>query len=199
MDGSTTYCILQCCGCDTAFFRSTEYHSESVNYGYDRFTGEEYREADLDIKYWPSPAARERPDWLILVESFNSNLYSIVEQTYRAIDNNILTLAAIGIRTSVECSANAFGINTNQSFQKILIDLEKEGRIGESEKDLLVTVVEAGNAAAHRGWSPKIDQFDILMAVVEQFLHRNIVLQAQAGDIRSTVPTREPKPAKSAF
>lgn len=168
-----------------------------MNYGFDRFTGEEWMEPDLIVKYWPSPVARERPEWLVLTDSFDSNLYSIVDQIYAAIDNNILTLAAIGIRTAIECSAYVFGIDTNQSFNKILMDLQDAGRIGESEKELLSTVVEAGNAAAHRGWSPKIDQFDVLMAALEQFLYRNIVLQKQADDVRSVVPRRNAVQKKS--
>jgi hypothetical protein len=58
------------------------------------------------------------------------------------------------------------------------------------EKDALDAVAGAGNASAHRGYSPTAERLSRIFDIIENFLHRAFVLAPAAADIRRTTPPR---------
>jgi hypothetical protein len=64
------------------------------------------------------------------------------------------------------------------------------GHISAQEKDALDAVADAGNASAHRGYSPTAERLSRIFDIIENFLHRAFVLAPAAADIRSTTPPR---------
>ena len=79
------------------------------------------------------------------------------------------------------CSSDCkLGVDPALPFNKKLNSLEQMGKIGKSEKELSKILTDAGGAAAHRGWKPRIRQLDTLMTIGEQFLHRTIILEGRS-------------------
>ncbi len=60
--------------------------------------------------------------------------------------------------------------------------------IARTEEDVLV---DAGSAAAHRGWRPKPEELNTMMDVVETFLHRSFILDEGIKKLKAAIP---PKP-----
>jgi hypothetical protein len=156
--GETDYRILRCCGCDAVYFQKAEVFSENMDYPYHPVTGETQAEYIVDYSYWPSPLKRTRPEWLNDLISIDKKLYDIMGEVYTALDNDLKVLTAIGIRTSFDRGTELLNVDPAKSFFEKLNDLWSSGKIGQSEKDTLEVLSDAGGAAAHRGWEPTIDR-----------------------------------------
>ena len=83
------------------------------------------------------------------------------------------------------------GVDPALGFNEKLDALLGRGKIGQSERETLEVLTDAGGAAAHRGWKPTITQLDTLMTIGEQFLYRTIILKGQAKALKSKIPPRQ--------
>ncbi len=191
IDGSDTYYILECCGCETTFFRHDSYFSEDDDYDYDPKTGNTVLIPTIRTSYWPSLERRSRPDWLPMVEHRDAVLGSLIQQLYTALDSGLTVLAAIGVRTAFDRATSVLGIDSKETFAQKLETLFRSGRIGETEKYILDALIDAGSAAAHRGWSPQAHQLDTMMDVLEAFLHRHFVQRERAAALQADTPKRD--------
>jgi hypothetical protein len=192
IDGSDTYYILECCGCETKFFRHETYFSEYDHYDYDPQTGDTVVIPTVRTTYWPPLERRSRPEWLYSAEHRDAVLGSLLQQLYTALDSALTVLAAIGIRTAFDRATLVLGIDPKKTFEQKLHKLLDDGWIGATERDILAALIDAGNAAAHRGWSPEAHQLDTMMDVLEAFLHRHFVLRDGASKLRADTPKRIP-------
>lgn len=174
--------ILRCMGCDAVYYRKEEWCSEDDPGG--------------KITYWPAPSKRKRPAWAVNLMEEDYALYGLVMETYEALNNDALVLAAIGLRTVFDRASEKMGVDPSLQFDKKLDALEGMGKIGRSEKETIEILTDAGGAAAHRGWKPTIKQLDTLMTVCEQFLHRTIILDSQARALKSKIPPRQKRKKK---
>lgn len=187
VSGQTTHRLLKCRGCGTVYLRLDEVYSEDIP-EVDSRTGEQ----SLPIKttYWPAPARRATPGWLVELLLEDNDLYSLLGDVYTALDNDLRVLAAIGIRTVFDRASELLGIDPNRTFAQKLEDLLAAGKVGAGEKEILKVLTDAGSAAAHRGWKPRLEELDAMMGIIESFLHRNFVLPHQARRLREAVPRR---------
>ena len=105
-------------------------------------------------------------------------------------NNELHVLSAIGIRTAFDRASELLGVDPAKNFLEKLTELVHLGKIGSSEKDTLDALTDAGNAAAHRGWSPSQKELDTMMNIIEGFLHRTFILAAAAKSLKQNVPAR---------
>jgi hypothetical protein len=187
--GSIDYRILKCAGCNTVYFQSEEVCSEGELE--DRLIDGEYRTVLKPvITHFPIPVTRKKPEWSDRLWRIDSQLRSLFDDLYIAIDNSLNVLAAIGIRTTFDRASELLGVDPAKPFVKKLEELTQKGIIGGKEHEILDTLTDAGNAAAHRGWRPDTQELDTLMAVLETFIHRAFILGDATKDLRSRVPAR---------
>ena len=95
---------------------------------------------------------------------------------------------------STSLQSGSFSQSALEQKVKRLLD---RGFIGETEANILATVVEAGSAAAHRGWSPDTSEFKTLLTALEQFVGRTVVSGQTALEIKARIPHRHPRPARA--
>jgi hypothetical protein len=60
-----------------------------------------------------------------------------------------------------------------------------KGHISASERASLDILTNAGAAAAHRGWKPTPPRLDLLMSIVETFIHRKFILELEAKRLKA--------------
>lgn len=166
-----TYEMLECCGCESVSLKHTHYFSEE---GEDR------------VQYYPPPVARPSPKWLWKLPF---DLASLLNEVYAALHSNSRTLALMGARTVVDVVIlNKIGdVGT---FEEKLANLENRGYIGDKNREFLATALDAGSAAAHRGYRPKPEQLHHVMDIVENLLESVYVLEKAAKDLAKKVPPR---------
>ena len=201
------YYLLVCQGCSNAFLQIEEHYS-------DEFLGS----IGVDSKYfenkkpfistWPSPPKRKIPERF---EKYRNHIYYsyskllgyMLVEVYKAYDKDLLILASGGIRTCFDIVSTSLGIDPNLSFAKKLEKLRDGGHVTEKEKDNLAVLVEAGNASAHRGWSPQSQDVSILLNILENFIENTIIkpiekkiLEKMAPTIKERIPPRPPRPPR---
>jgi hypothetical protein len=100
--GRIEYRILRCRGCETVYFQRDEIFSEDVDYKVDPHTGEQEGYLPHKITYWPAPSKRKQPDWSSELFAVDSDLDSLFDDIYVALNNDLRVLSAIGIRTAFD-------------------------------------------------------------------------------------------------
>jgi hypothetical protein len=204
--GGRSYRILKCAGCETVYFKFRRLliesiYDESNAEGYDNdMTFEQLEEWKESIErevsgveghiladehtYWPVPK-RQRPDW----RKLDATLIKLLDSVYTALENDLLVLAAIGMRVVFDRASELIGIDPDKSFAKKLEQLHQEGHIGAADKEYLQILTDAGSAAAHRGWEPDVEQLRVLTSIMEHFVRR-FILKDEAGRLREAIPPR---------
>jgi hypothetical protein len=175
---ATDYRILACRGCSTVYFQTT-----TATFG----AGPE------DVRYWPPPSKRVRPNWLWKLWKADRDLADLFGDIYTAMDGDLGVLAAIGVRTVFDRASELLGVDPAQTFAEKLTALTQLGKVGTDERFMLDVLIDAGGAAAHRGWKPSWEELDAMMGIIEQFLYRAFILPAQAQELHLAVP---PKPKR---
>jgi hypothetical protein len=202
----SSYSILRCLGCDRRYIRHGEVCSEDAELHFDPATGEAYQEIEERVTYWPTSASssqkarRVRPAWLglglvhqIFEQGFAFDypaLATLLTEVYTALDNDLQTLATIGIRTVFDCASQLLGCDADQNFAEKLKVLTARNKISGEEKEILSTLTDAGSAAAHRGWKPTESDINSLMDALEHFLHRAFVLTHELRRVKENIPPR---------
>lgn len=113
---------------------------------------------------------------------------------YAALDNDLRVVAAVAARTAFDRASELLGIDPAIGFQEKLDSLGANGKISIDEESTLQVLVDAGNAAAHRGWRPKPEELSTMIDVVESFLHRSFIVGDGVAKLKAAVP---PKPVRN--
>ena len=187
---SDTGMILECCGCERVYFRRDYWFSEWETIGSHPVTGEPQLERDVDTHYWPSPVTRQRPTWLDKITEADRDLGMLLNEMYSALDNDLRVLAAIAARTVFDRSAELLEIDPAISFRKKLEGLIANGKIGIDEQSTFEVLVDAGSAAAHRGWRPTPEELSTMIDMVESFLHRSFVVGEGIANLKASIPIK---------
>ncbi|KVG89825.1 hypothetical protein WS81_20705 [Burkholderia sp. MSMB2040] len=152
----------------------------------------------VTVTTYPMPdKSNDRPDWIWDLSSIDPQLATILTQTYDAKSTGALILAAVGLRTALDRATEFLKIDPGLSLEKKVDVLKSNGFIGETEAIVLATVANAGNAAAHRGWSPNEPEFRELLTALEQFVARTVVSGKSVYEIAKRIPPRHPRPGKA--
>ena len=175
MEEINTYRILRCRGCETLYVQRKYWFSEAE---------------DRTVTHWPPPPA---PDWAQQLDDVT--LRDLLREVYGALNAGHRVLAAIGARTALERAMVLNGAEKTSNFKEKRKELRDKGVIGEHEFKTLFTLVDAGSAAAHRGWKPKPEELTTLIDGMEDFLRRTLVLKSAVNAIN--VPPRVLRPKKS--
>ncbi|MBP9050820.1 MAG: DUF4145 domain-containing protein, partial [Alphaproteobacteria bacterium] len=146
-----------------------------------------------EISYWPSPNKRVVPKWLDSLKWHDSNLGSLLDDVYSALNCDLPILAAIAMRTAFDRASELLGIEPASTFSKKLDALETSGKVGKDERSTLNTLTDAGSAAAHRGWKPSPKELETMICIIEQFLYRVFILGKEADELKSKVPPKQQK------
>lgn len=193
--GGSKHSLLQCGGCETVFYERADWDSESVDYHYDSDGNTVIDNVETKITY-PKPEPRNKPRWVNGEHNLDARLREILNQMYLANDQESYILASIGLRTALDRATEVLGIDTAMPFAKKLDELRSRGWIGDTERDILSVVTEAGNAAVHRAWSPEREEMQALILALEVFLQKAFIVGKSALALSAKIP-KKAKPAPS--
>ena len=129
-------------------------------------------------------------------------LREVTGEAYTALQHDLRFISAVGFRTALDI-VTVQRIGDGGGFKCRIAELKKRGYITAAEASLIDTVVESGDAAAHRGHRPSTEDFVTLEKIVFRLLHKFYVkpdedkqLQDDAQAVKSRVPSRPSKSAK---
>ena len=135
--------------------------------------------------HFPTFQENQIPEWS---KNLSGNLMTTIWEIYAAKQHGLYTLCAIGIRTAIDIFA-VDKIGDVGGFGKKLDALQEKGHISKSQKDVLSIVIEAGNAAAHRGFSPARDQIEECLKTLDSIFHFE-VKNNKMLELKNTTPAK---------
>ena len=188
---------LKCRGCDQVFHLKSSWDDQSYEPYYDADGNVEY-ETIKTIETWPPKPSKARPEWMANLFKHDSALSLLMAETYTARDAGSYILASVGLRTALDRCSDIANIDPAMTLSEKVDELLKGGWVGDTEAATLRIVVDAGGAAAHRGWNPDADDFDPLLQVMEQFIGRAIVSGKNAMEIAQRIPPKPKRRKKAA-
>lgn len=198
VNGGVDHSLLQCRGCESVFYETQSWNSEDIDQYYNAMGQEQYDNPKEKLTY-PKPKAKTKPLWFDAMQKKDRQLHRILSQMYIAHDNHAHILTAVGLRTALDRSTEVLGIDPAKTFDEKLNELRDGGWIGQTERDILGVVTDAGNAAAHRGWEPDDQEVSQLLSALEVFLQRAFVVGQHALNIKNNIPAKQkrlPAPKK---
>ncbi len=189
--GADRYWIIKCRGCDRIFFGQGTTFSEDTEDKYFVETGEWAQVIEERRTFFPRTSKRRRPEWLnFQFEMSNSQLALILHEIYSSIDHEIVRLAASGIRMAFDSISINLGVDDSLTFAEKLESMRKRQHITGRERDYLQVLIDAGSAAAHRGWRPTSSELSTLIEILEGTIHRALVLPTKVADLQSAIPKK---------
>ncbi|MEE2945252.1 MAG: DUF4145 domain-containing protein [Pseudomonadota bacterium] len=196
IQGLDVYEILCCQGCDEVFFCKESSNSEDlvdVQVGFDEWEADYY----VSSTYWPStPKYVNNAFTLDSLARKNFELSEMLKDSIRAANEDMPVLAAIGIRTCFDILSVDMGAAPNDSFADKLETLRKEGFIGGKQKGRLSVLIDAGSAAAHRGWKPRPTAVAMLLDLLNGVIQEHYFLQEEIDQLKSKIPEKGGKVPK---
>jgi hypothetical protein len=160
---SNTFEVLQCCGCDTLSVRHEHWFSEWDDFEYDEY-GREVIRPGIKTTYYPPPTVRSRPEWSDIIG--DEVLRNVLDELYAALNSGLSVLASVGARTLLDRAGYLLIGDPRGGFEGKLSALQSEGFISGQEKKTLEAVADAGNASAHRGYTPTSERLGHIVDII---------------------------------
>ena len=180
--------IVECCGCENLALVKMTATTEDLFYYEDPDTKETMAELIWDKVIYPPVTYRAPPTWFEDVP--DPTLRQISEEIYKSLQTESNYLATFGSRTLID-RLILLTVGDKGNFVAGLNALQDEGKISQHERDILQPVIQAGHAAAHRGWAPTREQLTTILDTVEGLIRRLLVLPKLAEELEGAVPGRD--------
>lgn len=188
--GGNTHRLLECRGCETVFYWRSSWDDNNFDFEHDA-SGETVMYYPQEIITYPKPDNKSiRPDWVWGISKKDPQLEKILSEVYDAVERGSNILAATGLRTAFDRVVSYHAVDDDQPLAAKVEALKKQGFIGEREANILNIVVDAGNAAAHRGWDPTDTDLSQLLKSLEHFIHRTVVDGEKVLEVKALIPQR---------
>lgn len=137
-----------------------------------------------------SKLAHAHPVWL---HKLPVHAEALMREVHVAIDAELHALAAMGIRATIDVVSVDLLSGDYGTFKEKLDGLVNEGHFTRSQQGTFIAVVEAGNAASHRGFIPDRESVMAMLEAVQHMLVSAYVLPGSAKSLLASTPKRPPK------
>jgi hypothetical protein len=167
----TTSEMLKCRGCGAVSLRQSELFSEGN---------------EPAFYFYPPRVSRRRPSWNTQLPL---GLLHMMNEVYSALDADNRRLALMGARTVLDMLM-LDKVGDTGTFEQKLKAMEELGFVTVRGREFLDAALDAGNAAAHRGYNPKAEDLARVMDIIENMLQNVYVLEDAARTLRERTPPR---------
>ena len=201
VSGSSTWSIIECMGCKEISAMHSEWFSEDVEQNSDGSWS-----AITNISIYPPTPNRKIPEWgfhfLILISTNDLWMIKLHKDIYAAIGLEAYSLAAMGTRTLIDSiMTSKVGDAKGDNFKTKLDRMVSGHFISKSLSDILHICIESGNAAAHRGHSPTVQELNTLLDNTEALIEhiyiepfRQKERERAAAELKEKTPERFNRP-----
>lgn len=171
----SAYSMIQCRGCEAVSLVERE--------DYPAYDG------NARVFYYPPPLARRIPEWHFRLAAFDGEMRELLAEVNSAMRADTRRLALMGVRAIVDMLLSD-KVGPSGGFQARMDRLVTAGHISPKNRSVLDAVLEAGHAAAHRGYEPSAVDLNRVMDIVENVLQSLYVLDEYGGELGKTTPPR---------
>ena len=180
-----TFQVFQCKDCEvTTYCIDTKIHPGPM-------MGDSWTQT---TDYYPPLPLRIKPVWYVYLPD---EYQAILNEVYNALDNSAFFLASIGIRTALD-QLIVEKIGDAGNFAAKLKKLFTNNIIDKTEMKILLSVIDAGNASAHRSYKPRIKLINNMIDILDAIFYKLVVepekkkeLDRKADELCESTPKRK--------
>ncbi|RTL29879.1 MAG: DUF4145 domain-containing protein [Burkholderiales bacterium] len=114
----------------------------------------------------------------------------LLNEIYVAMQHNLLRVAAMGVRALLE-SIMINKVGDQGTFAKNVSQFEAQGHVSKFQGARLVTILDAGSATIHRGYSPSREDVVTLVDIAEHIIESVFIHEPKVTALANRVPKRE--------
>lgn len=181
VSGTDTYETLKCSGCEGIKLRHTSWFSE---------------DDDAKVNYFPPAIFRRTPDWfptLWLELQFDDEFVEdLLKEIYVALQNNLPRIATMGVRALLEQIMISKGEDQG-TFAKNIAKFEELGHVSKIQRVRLEAILDAGHAAMHRAYKPKVGEVITLLDITEHIVESVFLHEGKVAELKKAIPARVKK------
>jgi hypothetical protein len=140
------------------------------------------------IALQPSSVARFPVDGTLL-SLIPQDQSGLLNEVYIALNQELYALASMGLRTLIDmvCLEKVGDVG---GFRAKIRRLATIGHIAQFQEDVLLKVIDAGSASAHRGFMPGLADIEVVFSVVTPLLRSLYVHPEQVNELAKNTPQR---------
>lgn len=127
---------------------------------------------DIRINTNPKKQIHKVPDYLF---SLPQQYIEIYNEIISAVNSNLMMLACTGIRTIIDTIISE-KVGNKGTFKDKLDKMKNEHYFSSTQYEIFSILINAGNASAHRGYSPNEKDMLILIESLDGFLKSEVDL-----------------------
>lgn len=136
------------------------------------------------------PRLRWRPpEWLSQLREIAPEVVERLNEIYLAANDRQYRLLSMGVRSGLDHVMLQIVGNIG-SFQKKLTAMQGQGYLSSQHRDMLGTVIDAGSAAAHRGYVPPRDLLQAMLTVMESVIRDHYITEPMLRQMKQHIPPR---------
>lgn len=183
MSGNDTYETLKCCGCEIIKLRHTSCCSE---------------DEDARISYFPPAIFRRSPDWFsdlwLELKAEDEFVEDLLKEIYVALQNNLPSLATMGVRALLE-KIMISRAGDQGTFAENISKFEDLGHVSKLQRGRLEAILDAGHAAMHRAYKPKVKEVVTLLDITEHIVESVFLHEDKVAELKKRIPAKAKKGA----
>jgi Domain of unknown function (DUF4145) len=116
-------------------------------------------------------------------------LKTLLDEIYSATNDRQFRLLAMGVRTALDYVMMHI-VGDLGSFEKKLSAMVERGHLSEDRKQMLEIVIDAGSAAAHRGFKPPRQLLLHMVSAMEDLICGHYITSPMLQQLRQHIPPR---------
>jgi hypothetical protein len=187
-DADERLVVVRCRGCKDLAIRHE-------NWWFDRTPDESNEGAKLThLSYNPPRTWRRPPEWLVQLDQIAPELKELLDEVYSAANDRQFRLLAMGVRAVVD-TAMVQIVGDIGGFKKKLDQMVAKGHLTQRQSDILETVIDAGSAAAHRGFKPPQELLQEMLTTMETIVRDYYLTGPMLKAMKTLIPPRPPRKA----
>ena len=169
-----TYHLAQCAGCETYCYATATESEDTYDHRLERMVPE------WDV--YPTPEGEQKPlDKYFL---FPTKVRAIYLEVVKAINGDLVLLAAIGLRALIETICKERGVSA-RNLEMLIDGLAEGGVLSRRESEILHRLRFMGNAVAHEISRPHRDEVLAALVIAESMLRTIYITPRLSQKVRT--------------
>jgi hypothetical protein len=136
------------------------------------------------------PASMDFPKAALLAAIPNGQA-RLLKEVFEGKQRGLLTITSMGLRGLIDMVC-VDKVGDAGTFKTKVNALRESGYIGDAQREILLKVIDVGNASSHRGFTPILEDVDLVFAIVTQLLDSIYVHPKAVDELTRRVPKRIP-------
>lgn len=166
-----SWALLVCLGCERVRTRQTRSSPE---------------DKAPTVAEFPPRQSRRTPSWR---DNLPQEVRDMHREVYDALHAKAPCCATMGLRTLIDMTLTQLVGDLGNFTNKLAAAVQK-GQLTPQHRKTLEAAIEAGSAAAHRGFTPNENQIEDVLGIVEHLLQGFYVLEQVSNRLREQIPPR---------